>query len=534
MDCTSTQLPYRRTGAFSKIALDYIDQAETIRPFFTHTPDLNGIKDAIAARQQFNTNRKVLVEELKKQYSIVDNNVTVQQNIDRLLSPDTFTITTAHQNNIFTGPLYFIYKILHTVKLSAWLKENLPQYNFVPVYYIGSEDADLEELNHIHLNGEKLVWNTSQTGAVGRMKIDEALIKLVDQIEGQLAVLPFGVEVIDLLRNCYKEGTDIQTATFKIVNALFAKYGLLVLLPDNAVLKQQMLDVFKDDLLNQKPSAIVTKTSAALAEVYKVQAHPRAINLFYLKEDRRDRIELLNGQYFVLNTDISFTKEALIKELDNHPERFSPNVILRGLYQETILPNIIFIGGGGELAYWLELKDLFTQYQIPYPVQVLRNSFLLLENKWQHKIEKLGFTIEDVFQPATQLINQLVSRDSDKKLELNGVISSVEQLYDGVKKQAAAIDTSLLAHVDALKTKALKKLDQLEKKMFRAEKRKYEEQQLQLQAIRQALFPGDGLQERYDSILYYYAKWGKEIVDVLYNESPALERSFKIIAFNKG
>lgn len=530
MDCTSTQLPYRQTGAFSKIALDYIDQAETIRPFFAHTPDLNGIKDAIKARQQFNTNRKVLVEELKKQYSMVDNDLAVQQNINHLLSPDTFTITTAHQNNIFTGPLYFIYKILHTIKLSAWLKENLPQYNFVPVYYMGSEDADLEELNHIHLNGEKLVWNTHQTGAVGRMKIDQLLIKLINQIEGQLAVLPFGTEVVDLLRNCYKEGTDVQTATFRIVHALFAKYGLLVLLPDNAVLKQQTTEIFKDDLLHQKPSAIVTDTSAALARVYKVQAHPRNINLFYLLEDKRERIELLDGQYFVLNTDISFTKEELISELNNHPERFSPNVILRGLYQETILPNIVFIGGGGELAYWLELKDLFAFYHIPYPVQVLRNSFLLLENKWIEKASKLGLSISDLFLTEEELVNRLVLKGSDNKLDLKEFTSVSETLYESIKTQAAVIDSTLAVHVEALKIKAAKKLHELEKKMFRAEKRKFDTQRRSVHEIKSVLFPGNGLQERVDNMGFFYAKYGAGLIDELYKHSLTLQQQYVVIA----
>src|SRR5687768_13434241 len=271
MDCTSTRLSYRQTGVFSRIAMDYIDQAETLMPFIAHPPTISGIQKAIEARKQFPTNREVLVNELKKQYIAVPASAPVQKNIEALLSPDTFTITTAHQNNIFTGPLYFIYKILHTIKLADHLNKSLPQYNFIPVYYIGSEDADLEELNHINLNGEKLVWNTKQTGAVGRMKVDKEFLKLIDVIEGQLAVLPDGEEAVNLVKDCYRLGEDIQTATFKIVNALFAEYGLIVLLPDNTTLKQQMQKIFEDDLLNQTASGIVEKASAKLGELYKVQ-----------------------------------------------------------------------------------------------------------------------------------------------------------------------------------------------------------------------------------------------------------------------
>ena len=388
MDCTSTKISYRQTNSFSKIVLDYIDNASALQPFYQHTPDLDGIKNAIAARTQFATKRELLVQELKKQYDGIAVSDAVKRNIDQLLLPGTFTITTAHQPNIFTGPLYFLYKILHTIKLSEELKASLPGYSFVPVYYMGSEDADLEELGHTYLEGQKLVWETKQDGAVGRMKVDAELVKLIDAIEGQLQAGDAGNEIIGLFRECYCEGNLIQDSTFRLVNELFSKYGLIVLVPDNALLKQSMLSVFEDDLFNQTASGIVEKSSEQLNELYKVQANPREINLFYLKDNIRERIEEHNGKYSVLNTDIIFSADEMKTELKEHPERFSPNVILRGLFQATILPDIAFIGGGGELAYWLELKDLFNHYKVPYPVLILRNSFLVVENKWKEKIEK--------------------------------------------------------------------------------------------------------------------------------------------------
>ena len=531
MDCLSTHLSYRQTGAFSKIVLDYIDGSAALAPFIAQAPNMEGIQRAIAARKQFPTKRDILVGELKKQYSTVKMSSAVQNNIDALLSPETFTVTTAHQNNIFTGPLYFIYKILHTIKLADHLNGSITGSQFVPVYYIGSEDADLDELNYINLDGKKLAWNTKQTGAVGRMKVDKDILNLIDAIEGQVAVLPHGQETVALVKECYRLGEDMQAATFKMVNALFAEYGLVVLLPDNAILKQEMSKVFKDDLLNQTASAIVEATSSRLGELYKVQAHPRDINLFYLLGDLRERIEVRDNRYEVLNSKISFSKDELLAELEDHPERFSPNVILRGLYQETILPNIAFIGGGGELAYWLELKDLFNHYQVPYPVQLLRNSFLIIEEKWQERINKLGFKIEDIFLPEQDLINQLVIRESDKKIELNGTLSATEQLYESIKKQAATIDVTLLKHVDSLKTTTLHRLKELQKKMLKAEKRKFADQQRQIQSVRERLFPGNGLQERHDNMLYFFAKWGNEFISTLHQQSLTLEQEFVVLSF---
>ncbi len=531
MNCKATRLPYRQTNAFSTIALDYIDQAAALKSFYAQPPTLQGIKKAIESRKQFTTDRVTLVQELNKQYEGIKISDKTKENIGSLLSENTFTITTAHQNNIFTGPLYFIYKIMHAIKLADYLNESLPGNHFVPVYYIGSEDADLDELNHIWLNGEKLVWDTKQTGAVGRMKVDKELTKLIGLIEGQLSVLPNGNEVIALLKDAYAEGETIQNATFHFVNALFAEYGLVILLPDNAALKKQMITVFEDDLLNQAASGIVEKTAVKLHEAgYKVQANPREINLFYLKDNARERIEEVNGEWRTVNGKEKFDKLSLLKELNGHPERFSPNVILRGLYQETILPNVVFIGGGGETAYWLQLKELFDHYHVPFPVLVLRNSFLILEKKWQEKIARLGFSIEDFFLPEQELLNKLVARETDKKLKLNGTLSATEELYESIRQQASSVDSTLAKHVEALKIKTLYRLQELEKKMLRAEKRKFSDQQRQIHLIKEKLFPKKGLQERIDSFLSYYAQWGHDFIRQLYSSSLSTEQEFVIIA----
>jgi bacillithiol biosynthesis cysteine-adding enzyme BshC len=523
-------MPYRQTNHFSKTILDYIDQSPALKPFFSYAPTLQGVKKAINDRKQFNYKRDVLVSELRKQYSPVSMSDKTKTNIELLASDNTFTFTTAHQSNIFTGPLYFVYKILHTIKLAEYCKNNLPEYNFVPVFYIGTEDADLDELNHIYLDGQKLVWNTKQTGAVGRMKIDKELVKLIALMDGQLSVLPFGNEIVKLMKECYKDGDTIQSATFKIVNELFGEYGLVVLLPDNAELKRQMIPIFKDELLHQAASDIVEETAERLDKAgYKVQANPREINLFYLKDNIRERIEKRNAQYSIVNAQLSFKQDDILKELDEHPDRFSPNVILRGLYQETILPNLAFIGGGGETAYWLQLKDLFDHYKVPFPMLVLRNSFMIVEKKWLEKITKLGFTIDNFFLSEQELLNKVVMNESNNEVKLNGSLTELEQMYENFKKQASAVDRTLAKHVEALKSRTVHHLQELEKKMLRAEKRKFADQQRQINSVKEHLFPGNGLQERIENISYYYAKWGRDFINKLYKHSLNLEQEFVIL-----
>ena len=409
-----------------------------------------------------NLDRQTLVQVLQKQYESVESTPAVQQNLQALLQPNTFTICTAHQPNLFAGPLYFIYKILHTIHLTQQLSQQLPKNKFVPVFYMGSEDADKEELLHTFVQGKRHEWTTTQTGAVGRMVVDKALVALIDDMSGQLTVHPFGKEIVNLLKEAYAIGTTIQQATFKLVHALFGKWGLIVLIADKGALKQKMIPVFEEDLFQQQPSQIVEATVQKLGEHYNVQANPRDINLFYLKDDLRERLIKKEDHYCVNHTDIRFTKEVLQKLLREQPELFSPNVILRGLYQETILPNVAFIGGGGEVAYWLQLKDLFTHYNIPFPLLVLRNSFLLIEKKWSERIAKLQLDTVQLFKPPIDILNDHVEA-SGQRPQLNGELQQLVALYDGLKSTATAVDVTLQGHVEALKVQALNKLQTLEK-----------------------------------------------------------------------
>jgi bacillithiol biosynthesis cysteine-adding enzyme BshC len=332
------------------------------------------------------------------------------------------------------------------------------------------------------------------------------------------------------MKECYKDGDTIQQSTFKIVNALFGEYGLVVLLPDNSELKRQMTPIFKDDLLHQTASDIVERTAAQLDKAgYKVQANPREINLFYLRDNIRERIEKVNGEWRVVSEKIKFSENDLLKELNDHPDRFSPNVILRGLFQETILPNLAFIGGGGETAYWLQLKGLFDHYKVPFPMLVLRNSFVVVEKKWQERISKLGFTIEDFFLSEQELMNKIVLTESKNEVKLNGSLTELEKMYESFKKQASAVDSTLEKHVEALKLRTVQRLQELEKKMLRAEKRKFTDHQRQIHTIKENLFPDNGLQERQDNFSYYYAKWGREFIHKLYEHSLNLEQEFVIL-----
>jgi bacillithiol biosynthesis cysteine-adding enzyme BshC len=293
-----------------------------------------------------------------------------------------------------------------------------------------------------------------------------------------------------------------------------------------------MRGVFKDDLTNHAPFEITRENVQLLSKHYQVQANPREINLFYLKDDIRERLDLKDGRYVVNNTGIYFSPEEMEKELANFPERFSPNVILRGLYQETILPNIAFVGGGGETAYWLELKPLFKHYRVPYPVLIVRNSFLLIRKSWRSKIEKIGFSPMSLFKPEEQLMEDFVRSHSSRQLNLDKQMVELRGFYNSLKEISGAADKTLEQHVEKLEVQALQKLEELEKKILRAEKKNHEDVRRKIHEIRQALFPLENLQERIDNIIPWYAEYGKQFIDLIYHHSLALEQEFIVLEEN--
>jgi bacillithiol biosynthesis cysteine-adding enzyme BshC len=531
MAFSKTQIPYRETGAFSKLALDYIDQLPSLKPFFSNSASVKGIEEAIAKRQQFSTDRALLQRALKAQYSGKQISESVSANLEKIANKNCFTVTTAHQNNLFTGPLYFIYKILHAISLSEKLNELHPEFHFVPVYYMGTEDADFDELNHVFFADKKYQWETNQKGAVGRMKIDQPLMNLISEMESQLNDLPNGANAVSLLKKHYKEGLTVSDATFSLVNELFGEYGLLVLNPDHSLLKKQMIAVFKEELLGEFSCEIVKETGSQLEKAgYSAQAFPRAINLFYLFEQGRERIEKVDNKWVVNGTNYSFTDSELLAELENFPERFSPNVILRPIYQSTILPDVAFVGGGGEIAYWLQLQSVFNACAVPFPTIFLRNSYLIAEPQQINKLSKLGFSISEIFASTDQLLLKYIKTKGEDLFSSDAEQKAIADLYDALKKRAAAIDPTMVAHIDALLHKASEKLSTLDKKLIRSQKRKYKAEEFALKIVKDQLFPYGKLQERHENFFFYFAKLGEGLIPMLYESSLTAEQEFVIVS----
>ena len=542
MKYTATSIPYSATGVFSSLVNDYISGNGTARDYVPYTPNLEGIKKAIQQRKFSVIQRQTLVSVLENQYQVLgtikeEKNIAafekVQANIGLLKNDNCFAVTTAHQPNLFTGPLYFFYKIIHVIKLAAELKAQFPENDFVPVYYMGSEDADLPEVGSYNIDGAKHQWKTKQTGAIGRMLVDDHLLQLLQNLEGYWTVKPDGKEALAIIKAAYKKGNTINEATLQMVHLFFGQYGLVVVQPDDAKLKSLFVEVMQKELTTQFSHTAIQPTLKSLSENYHVQSEGRAINLFYLKDATRNRIEKTGELFSVVDTNIQFTQAEIIQELQAHPDRFSPNVILRGAYQETIIPSVVFVGGGGELAYWMELKNVFEQAGVDYPVIILRNSFLFINDKQAKQWASLEFNIEALFNSTQALEIAFVKTQSVENLALTEHIASLTDLYKVIQQDVIKIDSSLGDHALNLSVQAQKKLALLEKKMIRAEKRKQHTSLARIHSIKSELFPDNNLQERVENFSNWIGDFGWSWVEAILNNSNSVDASFTIVHVSK-
>ena len=505
-----SEISYQETNKFSNLVLDYLKKDEKLKPFINHFPTLENFEKQITEKKTHSIHRVVLVDIFNKQNTSLSLSEKSKLNIESLKKNSTFTVTTGHQLCLFTGPLYFIYKIISTINLAEQLEEKYPNNNFVPVFWMATEDHDFQEINHIHLFGKKIAWDSKQKGAVGRMNLD-GFESLLSELKSVLGTSENADKLISLFEKSYLNHDNLADATRYLVNELFGKYGLVILDGDDKRLKEQFISTIKKDVLRNGFEESITKCSEDLATKYKAQAHVRPINFFKLSEGKR---ELIKG-------------EISENEIENNPVSFSPNVLLRPLYQETILPNIAYIGGGAEVAYWMQLRTAFQQENIPFPILILRNSVLFMDDKQNQKRQALGFTINDLFLEEHQLQKKFVLNQNDAVVCLQDEMDAVENIYASIT--AKTTDLGLQNSIKSQQQKQLKSFKQLEEKLLRIAKQKNESSLNQISKIKQQLFPENILQERYDNFIPFYLKGGDNFIEILKENLNPLNPNFVVL-----
>ncbi len=522
-------ITYQNSGYFSSLMNDYLNQKSNLHSLYNRFPKLENFEDQILEKQENfnNASRETLVSVLQKQYSNVDTSVLTKQNIEVLSINNTFTVTTGHQLNLFSGPLYFLYKIISTINLTTELKEKYPRNNFVPIYWMATEDHDFEEINYFNFKGKKFRWNTESTGPVGRLAT-KGLEDFFEVFALELGSSINAQAIKKMFKEAYIEHDNLADATRHLANTLFGGYGLVIIDADNADLKRAFIPFAKEELLHQSSHKLVLETTEKLKD-YSVQVNPREINLFYIEDNLRERIIFDNEKYKVNHTKIEFSETEILDLLEKSPEKFSPNVIMRPLYQEVILPNLCYIGGGGEIAYWLELKSFFDAAKITFPILLLRNSVLLATDKQVKKADKLDLNWSDLFSKQPNLINNKTKELSEFSIDLTDLKEQLQQQFESLYKMASHTDESFLGAVKAQEAKQNKGLENLEKRLLRAQKRKLNDVLQRIIDLQNDLFPNQSLQERQTNFSEFYLENGESLISMIIKQLKPLGNNFEVI-----
>ena len=534
----SQQISYRNSGYVSKIICDLFEGNKQLSQFYGETPEIENFKKQLLEKRNAFTKkkRKVLVDSLITQYgTVLLKDSLVYQNIKSISLNNTFTVTTGHQLNLMTGPLYFLFKIISTVNLCKKLKIKYPKFNFVPVYWMASEDHDFDEISFFNFKSKNFKWNRKKAGAVGKFSLD-SVESLFSVFEKNLGSSSTAKEIKELIRVSYLSSKTLAEATRKLVHELFGSEGLVILDGDDRALKMEFVPKIKEELQSSSCEIHVKKTISKIQtdydSSYLPQVNPRQINLFYLTE--KDRLRLIRTATGFSDADktMSWTAEELLQEVEKTPESFSPNVLMRPLYQEYILPNLCYVGGGGELAYWLELKSYFESQKVLFPILLHRNAAVLVPKKIAKKMENMQMSPLDFFLNRSSLINKKVRQISNIDLDLQFLKKTLEAQFNSLEKLVAETDASFEGAVKAQKTKQFKGIDHLEKRLLKAQKRKLTDQVQRLLLLHDLLFPNEKLQERTVNFSEFYLQYGSELLSILSKNLDPLSLKFDWIVLD--
>ncbi len=521
---------------FSDLAKDYLTRfsASPLKKFFPLPPSTDGLQSFLSKRRFDEGKRAGIAQLISEQAaSLGVESAGVKANLERLRSTKTFAVVTGQQVTLFGGPLYTIYKTATAIALAEQLRAQYPEYDFVPVFWLETEDHDLKEatstavlnktfdLTHISYmpdGFESATIDQAWKKQVGPYPLDAAPLEAAfSQLTEALQPTEFTAKLIADLRKAYKSGHTFAEAFSCWLYSMFADHGLLVLDANNAQAKALGREIFLKELeTSPKLSEKVVLQTVHLEEHYHAQVKPRAINMFFLEDGERFAINEKERKpseprsYFLKGSKRTFTHEELVAMLHEHPERFSPNVLLRPLYQDTILPTAAYIGGPGEIAYFAQFKSAYEWAELPMPLIFPRVTATVVEDKFQKSLDKNGVTVSELLAGGNLVVEQLLNNLADEKLMrlFEDLDKALDAKLEELRPTIEAVDKSLDQSLNTLKGKVLTPVRDFGQKVQSADKRRHQTVRDQLGKALTALLPDAELQERALSPIYFLNKYG--------------------------
>lgn len=518
-------------GLIPKIVSDYLERDAFLTSQVNDWFDPNSFDRIIDSRNFPTSQRQILVQTVKEKYAQLNliTHAKARQQIESLSHQDTFTITTGHQLSLFGGTLFMAFKILTAIKLARELKERYPLKNFVPILWLASEDHDFEEIKSTWWQEQYLTWNCeSEEKPTGNLLLEtlqpviEELIQSLEKMGG------ISANLVKSLRSAYSSNSNLGDASFSYYHSMFADEGLLVLDANESSLKAVLKPIIHKDLFSEDIYTSQMISDRRLSERYKLQIKARNGNFFYLHEQFGRRMLKKQKKGFKLaETDLSFSVSEIQELIEKHPERFSPNVNLRPVYQELVLPNLAYIGGPAEIAYWLQLKPIFDDNKIPFPILTLRFMGAMIPNGIEGKLMKYGLSVKDVLGSEKELKQRYFNKihPFDYSLATENILIQYQSILTSIVNKDAVLAKEFLS----MKLAAKKALKGHQSKYRKAVEKGEDEALARLCKIRAGLYPNGVLQERIETYLSLQLKVGLNLNQELLNLIDPFAPGFNFI-----
>lgn len=526
----SKTLSFEDVPQFSAFDKTYQTQTERFEELLGRLPVPDSFGDQIEAKKKSYTyDRAKLVELISQQYSrLIEGHQLIPESLETLKGENTFTIITAHQPSLFTGPLYYIFKIASAIVYARQLNQDYSDFQILPVFIIGGEDHDFEEINHFYYRTQKFTWQQDEGGAVGRLSTQN-IQSVLDDLGTHLKSSFYGKQIYELLSKAYLEHKTLGDATHYFIAQLFKDTELVIAQMDEPEFKKGFSPMIREEILEERSQSLIIDQQKKLQKLgFQPQAFVREINFFYLTQGGRHRIEQKGDTFSVVNTDISLSAKEMLHEIQNAPQRFSPNVVMRPIYQEFIFPNLAYVGGGGELAYWMDRKQQFEAFGLEFPVLIRRHSGFLIKNKDLDRLDEFPWELKDWLQDADELIKKYIQELHPSEMDFTSSYKELGRLFDTLKPEMKELDANYAYSVEAARVDALKTIRRLEKKAMRALKRKEENAISKIRHLRNILIPEGKLQERHDNIIEWYQDYGPGIINDIIVGLEAFDNEVKV------
>lgn len=530
--------------AHQNIFLDYLYEFEKVEKYFNKNfRDVDEYPVFLSELANYNRpHRDAVINIIKKQYQNLNASKQTEVNLELLSSKKTLAVVTGQQLGIFGGPMYTFYKTITAIKLCRSLKEKFEGYNFVPVFWLEGDDHDLDEVSSLNIIdksnelkvlkfGDALEEGTNK-GSVGHIKLTEDIRKFINEFNDETRDSDFKEDLMNRLNTSYNEDATFNSAFRSLIFDIFDEYGLIIFNPQEIEIKRILKDIFKNELENfREHTDVLVEKSAELEEEYHAQVKVKPINLFASEKDGRFLIEPVDENYRLKGKRKTLTKDELFEWLERAPEDFSPNVLLRPICQDYLLPTAFYIAGPGEISYFAQVTPLYGFFNVPQPYIYPRGSATIVEKNITNVLEKYNLKYTDLFFDEKELIEKVIGSLSEAKID-DDILEAkklIEEKIIKIRENFLQIDQTLGDVTDKSLERINQTLDQLMQKAKKAEERNHETAIRQVTKARNLFYPNNNLQERELNFTYIVNKYGIEMLKWILEELAVNKFEHQII-----